>query len=258
MVDTSVIGCGNMGSALVKGLSRVGSHTVVACDVDEEALESVSEYCTTTTTDLATAAESDIVFVVVKPDVSADLVSELDLSSEQTLVSIAAGVSISTLEERTDATVVRVMPNLAAETGNMAAAVAGTEISDDVRALLSDVGIFVEVDEEQMNIATAVNGSGPAFVFYLLKAMKQAGVNGGLSPDDAELLAAQTFKGASETVLRSDESIDDLIEAVCSPKGTTIEGMKVLRNSDVEETIADAVAAAEERSSELSRSVGDD
>ena len=258
MVQVSVIGCGNMGSALVRGLSRTEKHTITACDVDQRALDSVETYCESTTTDLAAAAESPVVFVVVKPDLTAAIVEELDLSANQTLVSIAAGVPTAALEKRTDASVVRVMPNLAAETGDMAAAVTGAKLPDDVVELLDDVGIFVEVEEAQMDISTALNGSGPAFVFYLLNAMKQAGVDGGLDAADAEKLAAQTFKGAAETVLSSEKSIDELIDDVCSPKGTTIEGMKVLRESTVEETVADAVAAAERRSVELARRTDDE
>ncbi len=245
-----------MGSALIRGLSRTGNHTITACDVDEGALDEVEAYCETTTTDLATAAEATVVFVVVKPDLTAAIVDDLDLSADQTLVSIAAGVSTDALEPRTDADVVRVMPNLAAATGDMAAAVAGAEITDDVAELLDDAGVFVEVDEAQMHTTTAVNGSGPAFVFYLIKAMMDAGVESGLSPEDAKILAAQTFKGAAETVLQSEESVEQLIDDVCSPKGTTIEGMEVLRESTVDETVADAVAAAERRSEELAR--GDD
>ncbi|RQG92485.1 pyrroline-5-carboxylate reductase [Natrarchaeobius chitinivorans] len=259
MVRASVIGCGNMGSALVRGLSRTGNHTVIACDVDPDALESVAEDCAETTTDpAAAAADADIVFVAVKPGLVVDVVSELDLSPEQTLVSIAAGVPTTVLEEYTDATLVRIMPNLAAETGNMAAAATGADIPDDVEAALDDVGEFVEVDEAQMDIATAVNGSGPAFVFYLIGAMKDAGVDAGLEPEDAEVLAAQTFKGAAETVLRSDASIDELIDAVCSPKGTTIEGMEVLWDSTVGETVGEAVTAAETRSAELRREFDDE
>ena len=251
MVHASVVGCGNMGGSLVRGLSRSGNHAVTACDVDPDALEAVSEYCEKTTTDLAEAAESNVVFVAVKPDLVGDIVAELDLSSEQTLVSIAAGVPTTALEPLTDATVVRLMPNLAAESGTMAAAIAGDEIPETVHELLDDVGVVVEIDESAMDVATAVNGSGPAFVFYFIDAMAQAGVNGGLSRQDARTLAAQTFKGAAETVLQSDESVPDLIDAVCSPKGTTIEGMEVLRDSSVEGTVTESVAAAENRSKEL-------
>jgi pyrroline-5-carboxylate reductase len=143
------------------------------------------------------------------------------------------------------------MPNLAAETGSMAAAVAGEEIPEDVKTLLGEAGVFVEVSEDKMDIATAVNGSGPAFVFYLIQAMR-------LDPEDAETLAAQTFKGAAETVLQSDDSLEDLIDAVCSPKGTTIEGMEVLWDSDADQALTDAVTAAERRSKELAASDDDE
>ncbi len=258
MVQTSVIGCGNMGGALIKGLQQAGNHTVTACDLDPNALEAVADYVDRTTTDVSEAAEADVVVVAVKPDIVGAVLDDLDLSSEQTLVSIAAGVSTDYVEARTDANVVRIMPNLAAETGNMAAAVTGDNVPDEVRTLLDDVGEFAEVDESQMDIATAVNGSGPAFVFYLIQAMKEAGVEGGLEPDDAETLAAQTFKGAAETVLRSDEELDDLIDAVCSPNGTTIEGMEVLWDSTANEDVAAAVKAAEERSAELAAEFSDE
>jgi len=109
-----------------------------------------------------------------------------------------------------------------------------------------------------MDVATALNGSGPAFAFYFLQAMAEAGVEGGLDPESAEVLAAQTIKGAAETVLRSDRGVDELIDAVCSPNGTTIEGMEVLWNSDVEDVVVEAVAAAERRSRELAADLGDE
>ncbi len=251
-MEVTVIGCGNMGSAFIKGLSRTGTHDVTACDPDPSALDSVAPYCQQTTTTVDDAVESDLVVLTVKPNAVDDVLQAIDLSSDQTLVTAAAGVTTEFVEARTDATVVRIMPNLPAETGNMAAAVAGDKPDADVRQLLDSLGEAVEIDEGLMDTATALNGSGPAFVFYLIKAMKQAGVEEGLSADDAELLAAQTFKGAAETVLQSERDVDELIEAVCSPKGTTIEGMTVLRESDVETEIGNALFAASDRARELS------
>lgn len=246
-----------MGGALVKGLSRNGEHRVTAYDIDASARESVASYCQQTTADIEEAANSDVVVVAVKPGAVGEVLGELDLSPEQTLVTIAAGVPTEFVEERTDATVVRLMPNLAAETGNMAAAVTWDEPDEDVRRLLEDLGEFAEIDEELMDTATALNGSGPAFVFYVLRAMKEAGVEQGLSPDQAETLAAQTFKGAAETVLRSERSVDELIDAVCSPKGTTIEGIRVLRESTADVALEDALVAATERSRELAEEFDD-
>ena len=167
MVHTSVIGCGNMGSALVTGLSKAGGHTIIACDLDPDALAAVEPYADETTDDISRAATADVVFVAVKPDIVEAVLAELDLSADQTLVTIAAGVPTEFVEARTDATVVRIMPNLAAETRDMAAAATG-DLTDEVRQLLDDVGEFAEIAESQMDIATAVNGSGPAFVFYFI------------------------------------------------------------------------------------------
>ncbi|MDR5657171.1 pyrroline-5-carboxylate reductase [Halodesulfurarchaeum sp. HSR-GB] len=252
MVHVSVIGCGHLGSAVIRGLARSGTHEITACDVSEAALAGVSEAADRTTTDLATAAEADVVVLAVKPGTVGAVLDELPLSSDQTLLSFAAAVPVEFLESRTQATVIRGMPNLAAETGTMACAVT-PEATADVAALLADLGEFVEIAEAQMDIATAVNGSGPAFVFYLIKALAAAGVESGLDEADARVLAAQTFKGAAETVLQSEETLESLIDAVSSEGGTTIEGMEVLWDSDVDTVLGDAVRAAEDRSIEISR-----
>jgi pyrroline-5-carboxylate reductase len=257
MAHVSVIGVGNMGGAFVTGLARDGTHTVTAIDADPDAIAAVEPHADATTTDLATARESEVVVLTVKPDVVDAVMADLDLRPGQTLLTFAAGVSREYVDERTDATVVRAMPNLAAETGDTAAAVT-PNATDEARTLLSAVGEFVEVDESLLDTATAVNGSGPAFVFYLVGAMKQAAVDGGFEPDQAEVLAAQTFRGAAETVLSDDRSVDELIDAVCSPDGTTIEGMEVLWDSDVEEEVAAAVEAAQRRSAEISEAFEDE
>ncbi len=258
MTRVSVIGCGNMGRALLRGLARTGSYHLTAIDLDPDALEAVRGDAEETTDDIAAAKDADVVVVAVKPDVVGAILNELNLSADQTLITLAAGVSREFVADRTDANVVRIMPNLAAEHGNMAAAATTEGLTDEVRRLLEDVGEFVEIDEGLMDIATAVNGSGPAFVFYFIDAMKRAGIEGGLDPGAAETLAAQTFKGAAETVLRDDRSVDELIDAVCSPNGTTIEGMEVLWDSDADEALEDAVAAAERRSRELAEAIDDE
>lgn len=254
MVELSVIGCGHLGSAVIRGLSRDGGHAITACDVNESALADVESVVDRTTTVVAVAGEAGLVILAVEPDVVDTVLAELDLDPDQTLLSFAAGVTIEFLEARTDATVVRGMPNLAAEVNEMACAVAG-EPDEDVEAVLGSLGRFVRIEESQMDVATALNGSGPAFVFYLIGALAEAGVLSGLDQDAARILAAQTAKGAAETVLQADREIDALIDAVCSEGGTTIEGMSVLRDSTVEEDLGDALRAAERRSAEISEGI---
>ncbi|QAU11984.1 pyrroline-5-carboxylate reductase [Halorubrum sp. BOL3-1] len=257
MTRVSVIGCGNMGSALLGGLARAGGYHLTAIDLDPEALAAVEDVVDETTDDSAAARDADVAILAVKPDVAEVVLDDLDLRPDQRLVTLAAGLPREFVAERTDADVVRIMPNLAAETGNMAAAATTAGLTDEVRALLDDVGEFVEIDESLMDVSTAVNGSGPAFAFFLIDAVKRAGIDGGLDPEQAETLAAQTFKGAAETVLRDDRSVDELIDAVCSPNGTTIEGMEVLWDSDADAAVEEAVAAAERRSRELAEAFDD-
>lgn len=254
MVEVSVIGCGNLGSALIRGLARTGSHSITGYDVDEDALAAVAPVADRTTTSLSEALEAPIVIIAVKPQNVSVLLDELDMRPDQTLLSFAAAVPTALIESRTDATVVRGMPNLAVETGMMACAIT-PNAGEDVKAILDDLGSYVEVDESLMDTATALNGSGPAFVFYLIRALRDAGIDGGFEKDDAALLAAQTVKGAAETVLQSDESLESLIDAVSSEGGTTIEGMAILRKSNIDEVLKEAVRAAERRSAEITREV---
>lgn len=257
MTRVSVIGCGNMGGAFLRGLARAGGYHLTAIDLDPETLAGLEGVADETTDDSAAARDADVVVLAVKPDAAATVLDGLDLRPDQQLVTLAAGLPREFVAERTDAEVVRIMPNLAAETGNAATAATTAGLTDEVRAMLDDVGEFVAVDESLLHVSTAVNGSGPAFAFYLIDAMKRGGVEGGLDPEQAETLAAQTFKGAAETVLRDDRSVDELIDAVCSPNGTTVEGMEVLWDSDADAAVAAAVEAAERRSRELAEAFDD-
>ncbi len=256
-MKVSVIGCGNLGSAVVKGLVAEG-YDVVACDKDADALAALPDEGIEKVSDASEATDSDVVILAVKPQVAGPVLGSFELDDGAVLASFAAAVPLDFLRERTGdgVRVVRVMPNLAAEYNEMAAAVCPRdEVPDEVRRVLGDLGSFVEVDEEDMDIATAVNGSGPAFVFYAMKAVKEAGVEGGLSEEDAETLTAQTFRGAAAIVQNDDRSLDELIDAVCSPGGTTIEGMEVLREADAAAPFVEAVRAAERRSEEITEEV---
>jgi pyrroline-5-carboxylate reductase len=254
-MKVSVIGCGNLGSAVVKGLLTEG-YDVVACDKDPDALAALPEGGGVEKTESPQEAtqKGDVVVLAVKPKVAGPVLDSFELDDGQVLASFAAAVSLDFLGGKTKegAKVVRVMPNLAAEYNEMAAAVSPPgEVPESVQRILGDLGSYVEIDEGLMDIATAVNGSGPAFVFYAMKAMKEAGVEGGLEEDAAETLTAQTFRGAATIIQNDERTLDELIDAVCSPGGTTIEGMEVLREADAGRPFADAVAAAERRSEEI-------
>ncbi|MFW5918694.1 MAG: pyrroline-5-carboxylate reductase family protein [Halanaeroarchaeum sp.] len=250
MVEVSVIGCGHLGSAVLRGLAMAGDHTITACDMDESALAAVEPYVDRTTKKVAEAADSEVVILAVRPQTVSPVLDDLEMEPEQTLLSFAAAVPTDFIEERTGTTVVRGMPNLAVETGSMAAAVTAPG-DESVQTILDDLGKYVVVEESLMDISTALNGSGPAFAFYLMKILAEAGVESGFGRADAELLAAQTFKGAAEIAMASEKSLDELVDAVTSEGGTTIEGMEILWDSDVDEVMQRTIQAAEDRSLEI-------
>ncbi|MCS7131264.1 MAG: pyrroline-5-carboxylate reductase [Hadesarchaea archaeon] len=257
------IGCGNLGSSLIAGLLKAGSlkdKEIIASDADEGKLEGVKKLGVEVTTDnKRVAAASDVIFIAVKPDVVGKVLDEIrKFSRNKLLVSVAAGVSTKFIEGKTEARVIRVMPNICGLVGEMASCFspgsrATTEDRELIKRLLTSVGEAIEVNEGAMDAVTGLSGSGPAYFYLVIEAMQQAGVELGLSPDVALRLAAQTAKGAGEMALRSGKGLGELTRMVCSPKGTTVEGLRVLEERKVKEAVKEAVKAAARRARELSR-----
>lgn len=258
----SVIGCGNLGGSFTKGLiesETFNPDEIIVSDPDTEKLKEFKELGVKTTTDNKEASEkSDKIFIAVKPSLVGEVLEELELSSNELVVSLAAGVSTTFLEVHTDAKIIRIMPNICGSVSEMASAYtlgsrAGTEDEKFVKNILENLGETCKVKEPLMDTVTGLSGSGPAYVFLVIAALKEAGTELGLSEDEALKLASQTIKGGGELVLRSDKDLEELIDMVCSPKGTTIEGVKVIQDEQVQEALKEAVRAAKERSEELSR-----
>lgn len=261
-MKATIIGCGNLGSSFTKGLlkSKVfESDEITVSDLDEEKLKKMEKLGVNTAQDNKEAIEnSDIVFIAVKPDLVGEILNELNLSKNKLLVSLAAGVSTKFLKQHTNARIIRVMPNICGSVLEMASAYTlGENVTEDDEELVDDIlnelGLSLKVDESLMDAVTGLSGSGPAYVFIIIEALKNSGEELGLSEEDAQTMAAQTLKGASELVLESDKDLEDLVDMVCSPKGTTIEGVKILNEEKVQNALEKAVKAAAERSKELSR-----
>lgn len=257
-----VIGCGNLGGSLIKGLLKSGSSKpkdIIASDPDEEKLSGLSELgVKTTTNNKETIDESDATFIAVKPDLVGEVLEELDASNKKLIVSVAAGVSTDFLEKHTDARVIRVMPNICGRVAEMASCFSlGDKTTkkdkEFIKGLLENLGTAFEVDEKLMDVVTGLGGSGPAFVYLVMEGLKDAGTELGLPEETALKLAAQTVKGSGEMVLDSEGDLEELIDMVSSPGGTTIEGVNVLKNRKVLEAFKGAVKAAAQRSEELSR-----
>jgi pyrroline-5-carboxylate reductase len=257
------IGCGNLGSSLIKGLLKVRalrSDEIVASDASEERLEEMKKLGIETTSDNKRVAElCDVIFIAVKPEIVGDVLEEIaQVSRGKLLISVAAGISTEFLEARTKARVIRVMPNICGLVGEMASCFslgsrASREDEELVRRLLGSLGVTFKIDEELMDAVTGLSGSGPAYFYYVVKALQEAGIELGLSSEVALKLAAQTAKGAGEMVLSSGKGLDDLTRMVRTPKGTTEKGLEVLEERKVAEVVKAAVKAAAKRAKELSK-----
>ena len=257
------IGCGNLGSSLIKGFLRANSlkaDEVIASDLDEGKLKGLKELGVEVTGDNKRVAKlSNVIFIAVKPDIVGKILDEMrEFSRGKLLISVAAGVSTKSIEERTDARVIRVMPNICSLVAEMASCFSlGSKASakdrELVKGLLGSVGTTFEVEEEMMDAVTGLSGSGPAYFYLIIKALTEAGVKEGLQKNVAERLAAQTAKGAGAMVLKSGKTPDELIEAVRSPGGTTAEGLKVMEAKRVPEAMAEAVKAATKKARELAK-----
>lgn len=257
-----VIGCGNLGSSFIEGLVKSEAFKpgdLTASDPDEDKLKDIKDLGVETTTDNGEAAEnSELIFLAIKPSLVDKVLDDLELNEDNLLVSLAAGVSTDFLSKHTEARIVRVMPNICGSVLEMASAYTpgeNTTPEDEklVAEILNRLGKTSKVEEKLMDAVTGLSGSGPAYVFMIIEALKEAGIEFGLSESQSSELSAQTVKGSAELVLNSDESLEELIDTVCSPKGTTIEGVKVLEEEKIQEALKEAVRAATDRSKELSK-----
>lgn len=208
-------------------------------------------------------ADADIVFLAVKPQVMSMALKSLNekLNNQQLIVSIAAGVTLSTLEQGLPdgQRVIRVMPNTPCLVGKGACGISGganatAEDLEQVNRLLETVGIVETVPEHLLDSVTGLSGSGPAYVFQMIEALSDGGVRVGLPRQTATRLAAQTLAGAAEMLLQTNEHPGVLKDGVTSPGGTTIAGLQQLERSGLRSALIDAVEAATNRSKELGNS----
>lgn len=260
----ALIGTGVMGGAILAGLSTpASSREVVVVDaVPGRAAEVAARFGVRHAASVAEAAEgAGVVLLAVKPKDVAGVLTQLSTLGPQTLVvSVAAGVSTRFCERLLPpgVPVVRVMPNTPATVGQgMSAISPGTHAQAGhlaiVERLLAPTGLVVRVAEKDQDAVTAISGSGPAYVFYVIDALAEAGVLMGLTRDLATTLATQTVLGAAALASESGDHPAVLRERVSSPGGTTVAAVHRLDVAGVRAAFVDAADAARRRSLELAR-----
>ncbi len=260
------IGGGNMAEALIRGAlaGRVCEATdLTVTDIVQERLDYLHDrYLVKVESDHAEAVRNaDIVFLAVKPQSLAEALRAIRpaLPDHALVISIVAGVRCSGMEAELGEGqhVVRVMPNTPSLIGMGAAAVApGAHATDhDVELamqLMGEVGVVKRVEEDLLDAVTAVSGSGPAYVLYLIESMIESAVNMGLEPDTARELVVQTVEGSARLVRETGEDPRELRQKVTSKGGTTEAAIHTLDEQGVRKRILLALEAARARSKELS------
>ena len=205
--------------------------------------------------------DCDYVFLAVKPQFLGDVFAEIagKISNKTVVISMAAGVKIEKLESwAPKARFIRMMPNVCAQIGEAMTAVTYKDNISDVEAktaieILSSAGKVEVVPEKLMDCVTAVSGSGPAFVFMFIEALADAAVKCGMPRSQAYIYAAQTVKGSAELVLESGKHPAVLKDSVCSPGGTTIDGVAALENKGLRDAVISAVVAAYDKSASMGK-----
>ena len=269
-----LIGCGHMGGALLRGWLAGGLEPDVVWVVDPdpsgEVIKSLPSSHLVKITEDVHSGPPRMIVLAVKPQVMSEILPRLsDLAGPDTAVlSIAAGTTLATIEAAMDqgdreskrAKVIRAIPNMPAAIGfGISGMVAGRGASSEDQALahslLSAVGAVVTLDDEKLiDAVTALSGSGPAYVFYLVEALATAGEDVGLDRERALNLSRQTIIGAGRLLEASSESAAQLRQNVTSPKGTTQAALEVLMEGDaLQNLMKKAVRCAYERARELGK-----
>ena len=267
-MNLGLIGCGKMGSALLRGILNAGTVTVDETwihDAHAPAMEALQEShpdLKQAQSNLEVANQADVLLLCLKPAGMTALAKEIAEADRPSLcISVAAGVSIADLDPLLgdQQRLVRVMPNTPALVGAGASgfALSSRATAEDAaltRTLLEAVGIAHEVSEGALDAVTGVSGSGPAYIYLVIEAMADAGVLNGLPRPMAQQLAAQTVLGAGKMVLETGEHPGVLKDQVTSPGGTTIRAIASLERDGLRAAMIGAVNAAVARSIEMGES----
>ena len=260
-----ILGVGKMGSSILRGIIASGvfkkEDILLNLYTEEEVKTYGDEGFTYVKNDPKRVFElCDLTLLSVKPQVFpevAKIADELDFNGKG-IMSIMAGITISSIEVRfKNAKIIRVMPNTPALIKKAVATVCSKDINsiyyNQVFDILSSIGVAYPIDESKMDESLALNGSMPAYLELFAKAFIDQAVKDGIDYETAKKLTCQSIISSASLILKSDESIDQLITNVCSKGGTTIAGLEKLYEYKFEEAIYECSKACANRSRELSK-----
>ena len=259
----SCIGTGAMGGAIIRSISKKFDPKFITVTDKNTAMGQM--FATDTGCNFVNSnlevLDADYIFIAVKPQFLSEVFDEIKdkISSQSVVISMAAGIKLEKLRKLAPRVrFVRMMPNVCAQIGQaMTAITYGNDINDkesnDVKMILSCAGKVEFVPEKLMDTVTAVSGSSPAFVFMFIESLADAAVRCGMPRSQAYTYAAQTVYGSAGMVLETNKHPAELKDMVCSPSGTTIEGVAKLEENGFRNAIIEAVTAAFEKSQNLGK-----
>ncbi|MBQ6840046.1 MAG: pyrroline-5-carboxylate reductase [Oscillospiraceae bacterium] len=255
------IGCGNMGSAIAKALAQTTSD-IALTDRSGNAKKIAADLGCIYTDTFTIANECDRIFLAVKPQMMADVLAPIQQILQlrkPMLITMAAGLKIERIESLAGVMpIVRIMPNTPVSVGKGMIPYCCNQFvqQEDLDNLIADlqfVGKMDALDEKLIDVASALSGSGPAYMYLFLEALADGAVACGMPRKKAMEYAAMTMAGAAEMVLSSGEHPGVLKDAVCSPGGSTIVGVKTLEEHGFRGAVMDCVIAAYQKNIELGK-----
>jgi pyrroline-5-carboxylate reductase len=254
----AIIGAGNMGGAIARGLARgkmIDTADITVADLSAEKLEALRAACPQikTTADNQEAVNgAELVLLAVKPWLVAEVLQTLTFTDRQALISIAAGISLDELSTCVPLPIpiFRVVPNTAiSEMASMTLIASNSQAPEALRSILllifNEMGLAMLIPEKQIPATTALTSCGIAYVLKYVQAAMQAGIELGIYPKDAIKMVAQTMKGAAEILLNNDTHPAIEIDKVTTPGGITIKGINALEDAGFAATIIHAIKASQ-------------
>lgn len=266
-MNIGFLGAGKMAEAILTSIldsEMLSPWEITACDKSEERRGLMEQLYQVVVTDDPPRAveECKILILAVKPQDLDDLLKSVKpkLTKDHLIISIVAGKTLKVIKKSAGAKprFIRIMPNLAlmAREG-MCVFCTDRKATDEDKSIVMKIfgsaGAVIPLPEKHFDAVTALSGSGPAYFAYFMRAMMAAGISLGLPADAARLMAEQTMVGTGIYLQQTGRDPDEFIQAVCSPKGTTEAGMKVLNRSSVASAVERTLRATAKRSAELAK-----
>ncbi|WEK55747.1 MAG: pyrroline-5-carboxylate reductase [Candidatus Cohnella colombiensis] len=266
-------GAGSMAEAILRGLVQsklaAPSHiTVMNRQNEQRLLELHQQYgvipAASETQKQAALHDADIIILGMKPKDAAQAITALApiLRPTQLIISVIAGLSISTIQQLlgSDQPVIRTMPNTSSTIGLGATGISFSSSVDDSQrslalSMFNSIGLSAIVEEPLIEAVNGISGSGPAYIYYMMEAMINAGIELGLTAEAARTLTVQTVKGAAEMVLTTGENPADLRRKVTSPNGTTQAALETLDSNGFQQGINKAIIRCAERAREMGEAI---